>query len=246
VPIKENPSGIGSSNAFVALTEPQQIDAAYVATTAAPTQTQTHPHPCVSDEIPQGYLPSHPVLELASLVDDVHVDVRSDDVERVSPKSREELEVPRIQDALVTHPFSNAHDDEHSLIVDLQTSTYAREVSPPQHCVAHDDVQTSPQDSPLVVRSISDDTATFLEMERLAQHNYTVEQTETDENGDRILTIYEPHSNPNVQHDLDLWMRVRDYDKANAEKPFTPYDIAVSKYCDYHFHNDSCTFSIVL
>lgn len=59
-------------------------------------------------------------------------------------------------------------------------------------------------------------------MERLAQHTYTVEQIWTDENCDKILTVYEPHSNPNVQHDLDLWMRVRDYDKANAEKPFTP------------------------
>jgi len=60
-------------------------------------------------------------------------------------------------------------------------------------------------------------------MERLAQNtNYTVEHSGTDENGDKILTVYEPHSNPNVQHDLDLWMRVRDYDKANADIPFTP------------------------
>ena len=36
------------------------------------------------------------------------------------------------------------------------------------------------------------------------------------------MTIFESHSNPNVQHDLDLWMRVREYDKANAELPFTP------------------------
>ena len=62
----------------------------------------------------------------------------------------------------------------------------------------HDDVKTSPHDSPLVVRSIPDDTATFLEMERLAHNSYTVEQTWTDENGDKILTFYEPHSNPNV------------------------------------------------
>jgi len=167
VPIKENPSGIGSSNAFAALTEPQQIIVvADVATTAASTQTQTQP--CVSDEIPQGSLPSRPVLELTSLVDDVHVGVLSGDVERVSPESQKELEVPRIQGALMTHPSSDSHDDEHSLTVDLETSASVREVSPPQHCVAHDDVQTSPQDSPLVVRSIPDDIATFWEMERLA------------------------------------------------------------------------------
>ena len=59
-------------------------------------------------------------------------------------------------------------------------------------------------------------------MERIAQNaNYTVEHTGTNENGDKILTVFESHSNPNVQHDLNLWMRVCEYDKANAELPFT-------------------------
>lgn len=49
----------------------------------------------MSDEIPQGTLPSRPVLELTPL-DVVHVDVLSDDVKKVSPVSREELEVPRM------------------------------------------------------------------------------------------------------------------------------------------------------
>jgi hypothetical protein len=104
----------------------------------------------------------------------------------------------------------------------LEASTSAREISPNQLdiVVVHDDVQTNPSEGPLVVRSISDDTATFLEMERLVQ-NYTVENLGTDTNADSILTL-EPHSNPNVQHDLDLWMRVREHDKANAESPFIP------------------------
>jgi len=122
----------------------------------------------VSDEIPQGSLPSRPMLEMTSHVDDVHVDVLSDDVEQISPESLEELEIPQIQDALVTHPSSDTHEDEHSLIVDLEPAASAREVSPLQHCVAHDDVQISSHDSPLIVRSIPDDTVTFLEMERLA------------------------------------------------------------------------------
>jgi len=169
VPIKENLSGIGSSNAFAALSEPQQtIHVAAISTLMAPTQTQTQTHPCMSDEIPQGSLPSRPVLEMTSTADDVHVEVLSDDVERVSPESREELEIPQIQDAFVTHPSSDARDDEHSLTVDLETFASSREVSPLQHCVVHDGVQTNPHDSPLIVRSIPDDTATLLEMERLA------------------------------------------------------------------------------
>lgn len=91
-------------------------------------------------------------------------------------------------------------------------------MSPIQHIEVHEDVQTCPKKGPLVVRSIPDNTAIFLEMERLAQNSIF----DTDENGDIILTVSEPHSNPNVQHDLDLWMRVREYDKTNAKHPFTP------------------------
>ena len=82
-------------------------------------------------------------------------------------------------------------------------------------------MQTRPLEDPLVVRSIPRDTASFLAMERMAQDGVYMVDSGTDENKDIILTVYEPHSNPNVQHDLDLWMRVRDFDKANAEIPFT-------------------------
>ncbi|RHN41612.1 hypothetical protein MtrunA17_Chr8g0367921 [Medicago truncatula] len=184
-------------------------------TAVAPTQQQTSPR--VSNEIP-----FHPVLEL---VDDVHNDVLSDDVEHVNSEPREELEIPRIQNAHETNPSSDAHVYEHSLTVDLEASASAREMSPTQLDIddAHDDVQSSPHDGPFVVRSIPDITATFLEMERIAQNaNYTVEHTGTDENRDQILTVFEPHNNPNVQHDFDLWMRVCEYDKANADLPFTP------------------------
>jgi len=171
-------------------------------TSTTPTLAQTPP--CVSEEIPQGFMPSRPVLELAS-PDDVHADVLSDDVEQVNSESREELVIPWIQNAPGMHPSSDAHDDEHSFTVDLEASASAREMSQTQHDAAHNDVQTNPQDGPLVDRSIPDNTATFLEMERLAQNtNYTVEHLGTDENGDGLLIVYEPHSNPNVQHDLDL------------------------------------------
>jgi hypothetical protein len=175
----------------------------------------------VSDEIQNSPLPSRLMLELVSL-DDVHVDVLADDVEQVHSEPWEELEDPRVQNVHVPHPSLDAHIFEHSSSVDLEASTSAREISPNQLdiVVAHDDVQTSPPEGPLVVRSIPDDTATFLEMERLVQ-NYTVENLGTDTNADNILTL-EPHSNPNVQHDLDLWMGVRENDKANAESPFIP------------------------
>ena len=82
--------------------------------------------------------------------------------------------IPWIQNAPGMHPSSDAHDDERSFTVDLEASASAREMSQTQHDATHDDVQTNPQDGPLFVRSIPDDTATFLEMERLPQNtNYT-------------------------------------------------------------------------
>jgi len=94
VPTKENPSSIGSSIAFATPkpTEPQKnMIVADVSTSATPTLAQTPP--CVSDEIPQGSLPSRPVLELAS-PDHVHADVLSNDVEQVNSELREELWYP--------------------------------------------------------------------------------------------------------------------------------------------------------
>ena len=60
-------------------------------------------------------------------------------------------------------------------------------------------------------------------MERLAQNTrHMVTHAGTDENGEKTLFVYETHNNSNIQHDLDLWHLVREYEKANAELPFTP------------------------
>jgi len=220
VPSKENPSGIGSSRAFAAPTASHEVmPAVDAATPTAPTQKQ--PAPCVSDVIPQCPLPLHPVLELASL-GDVHVDMLADDMEQVHSKPWEELEVPQVQNVQVTHTSFDAHVLEHSSAVDLEASASAREMSPTQLDLvfAHDDVHTSSQIGRLVVRSIPEDTTTFLAMEKLVQ-NYTVEHPGTDVNAGSMSTL-EPHSNLNIQHDLYLWLRVRDYDKDNAELQFIP------------------------
>jgi len=158
------------------------------------------------------------VLELASL-DDVHDDVLSNDVEQVYSEPREGLENPRTQNEPDPHSSSDVHVGGQASTVDLEASASASKTSPPQHFAAHADVHTRPQEDPLGVRSIPRDTASFLAMERLVQEGV---DSGLDEDGDRALIVYEPHSNPNVQHDLDLWMRVREYDNANAEMSFTP------------------------
>jgi hypothetical protein len=95
---------------------------------------------------------------------------------------------------------------------------------PTQNFVAHDDMQGSPSPNPLVASSIPVDKEAILEMKRLARNPPSmVTQAELDENGDKVLVVYEnTNMNPNMQHDHELWNRVREYDKANAELPFTP------------------------
>ena len=86
---------------------------------------------------------------------------------------------------------------------------------------AREDVQATPRLSPLVARSILVDKEVVLEMERQAQNPPSVvTHVELDENGDKVLVV--TNMNPNMQHDLELWNRVREYDKANTELRFTP------------------------
>lgn len=80
----------------------------------------------------------------------MHTDVLLDDVEQVNSESREELVIPRIQNAPMMHPSSDAQDDERFFTVDLEASASTREVSQTQHDVAHDDVQT-PKMVPLLL-----------------------------------------------------------------------------------------------
>ena len=45
------------------------------------------------------------------------------------------------------------------------------------------------------------------------------------EGADRPLIVREEgmtHSNPRIQHDLDLWQKIKEYDKSSSENPFVP------------------------
>jgi hypothetical protein len=148
VPVQENLSGIGSSKTFAAPTEPSITvtdtfadTPANVDTVTNTTESQTH---LVADEVPQGTLSLRPMLELNHVV---HDDVLSNVEEHVSLVIREELGIPRIQDAHVTNTSLVAHDDVQLLTVDLDSPTFAREDMQTQHFVAHDDVQASPHQS---------------------------------------------------------------------------------------------------
>jgi hypothetical protein len=112
-------------------------------------------------------MPLRPVLELNHVV---HDNMLSDVEEHVSPVIREELEIPRIQNAHVTNTSLVAHDDVQLLTTYFDSPAYAWVDMPTQNFVAHDDVQASPHPNPLVASSIPVDKEAVLEMERLARN----------------------------------------------------------------------------
>ena len=151
-----------------------------------------------------------------------HVDVHSDVVEQLFPDSQEEEVVPWSPDATTTLSSSMTHENVHSLFVELVSSTSGREESPIQQFVAHDDVQHSSPLDPLIPRSIPVKTELVSEMERLDQNespSIVTQVATSDDHGDRVLKY--THNNPIIQQDLELWCHIYEYDKANAEMPFS-------------------------
>jgi hypothetical protein len=78
----------------------------------------------------------------------------------------------------------------------------------------------------LIARSILVETELVSKMERLDQNeppSLVTHATYSDEHSDKVLVVHEyTHNNPIIQQDLELWRRILEYDKGNAEMPFTP------------------------
>jgi len=44
-----------------------------------------------------------------------------------------------------------------------------------------------------------------------------------DEDGNMVLIVHEnTHISPRIQHDMELWYHIHEYDAKAAEMPFTP------------------------
>jgi len=108
-----------------------------------------------------------------------------------------------------------AHDVVQVISNELISFTYGREESLVQHDGAHADVQSSPPIDHTMVWSIPTDVG------KLSQ--VTMTHVATSEDSNRVLVLHEEDidDNPNIQRDMELWCRIHDYDKKEAEMPFT-------------------------
>jgi hypothetical protein len=218
MPIKENPSDVGSSKAFAA---PATTEVAtYIEKSIVATTTQ------VSDNSHQMQATHTPVASttMISIYFSFALQYVSDKIPHMdlpqptSPvlESREVVDVPKVPDATATFSTPVMHDVVQVISNQLISSTYAREESPVQHDVVHADVQSSPPLDHTLVLSIP------VDVDRLSQ--VIVTHAATSEDGNRVLVVHEEdtHNNSNIQQDMELWSQIHDYDKKAAKIPFTP------------------------
>ena len=109
----------------------------------------------------------------------------------------------------------------HGFSVDLVSSTSDREEPLVQQFVALDDMQSSPRVYPLPV-----ETDLLTDLEWLKHNDSLAIVTQVvgpDVDGNMVLVVHEnTHNSPRIQHDLELWHHVHEYDAKTSEMSFTP------------------------
>jgi len=139
-----------------------------------------------------------------SAVDDVTVTL-SDDVEHNHSIPRELVESPKGSHERVSHSSPVEHIEVHEVYVEsvqVQTDTV----------VEHIDVHSGSRSSLVLPVVIEQPLAEKVSMPTAIQEQKVVAS----------LQQQEVHHSKNIQHGLDLWERVREYDKRSADEDFTP------------------------
>jgi len=129
--------------------------------------------------------------------------------------------VPWVPDATVFLSSSVAHVGVHDFSVDLVSPASAKEESLVQQFVAQDDVESSPLKSPFHVET--DLLPDFKGLEHNDSLAIVTKVMDPYANGSMVLVVHEDtHISPIIQHNMELWRRIREYDEKAAEIPFTP------------------------
>jgi len=202
----------------------------------------------VFDSVSSEELPlATPVFEIVSTV--AHDEVHSERVEQSHPTSREELENPVVDDVTATfsddvehnhsrprelvespkgdhehvpHSSIVGHDDVHEVSVELpQVQT--------ENLVEHVDVHSVPNQSPMAARSVDNSVvsneAVVISLEgteEVVQADVNINVSHNQDEHVAVEIQQQVHPSKNIQHGLDLWERVRQYDARSAVEDFTP------------------------
>jgi len=153
----------------------------------------------VTDEVPQRVLPTtEPLLTLAT--------TESQDAE-LSPEGNNTI--PTVTSSVAAgSPLEHVNVQEEPIDDGLVDTTSATADTLAAHIT-----EGTYTDVDIVNREVSP-TAQFV-------NNDGAELEDT--NSNRIVREEGmTHTNPRIQHDLDLWQKIKDYDKRSSETPFVP------------------------
>jgi len=182
----------------------------------------------VFDRISPQELP-HTMLVLELVSPDAHIDVPSERAEQLHLTSQEVLENHVLNEVTVTH----SDDVEHNRscpreLVESPKGYYERvsHSSQVEHIEVHEvsvesaQVQTDTIDEQVEVHSgLRPSLASLVVVERSLAASASMTIPEEQE----VVVLQQQHVHPskNIQHGLDLWDRVREYDARSATKDFT-------------------------
>jgi len=170
---------------------------------------------------------SMPVIDIVSFEE--HVDVHSKRAEKFPLTSREVLENPAMDDVTVT--LSDDVEHNHSSPRELVQSPKGSHVSvshssPVEHIKVHDvSVESVQVQTDNVVDQSDVHTGSrppsLLPVE--IEHPLAASMPTTIPEEQEVVVLQKQgvHPSKNIQHDLDLWARVREYDERSATEDFT-------------------------
>jgi hypothetical protein len=179
IPLKDNPSGTGSSKAFEAPPVLETPPVQQLVTHSLPEQAAQK----VTVEVPQRLPSVEPILTLVTVESQEPVILpQRNSPAQVADSSLLHVEVEEEQ---MGNAVETGSLDTHAATDVVDTTD--REVAPPEQIADVFDADMEGGNMPVIVR----------------------------EEG---MT----HSNARIQHDLDLWQKIKEYDRRAAETPFVP------------------------
>lgn len=218
MPLRSNPSSIGSSNAFAALAETHTQDAVPVKDVASNFFSFALQN--VTDEVLQRVLAHVGELVLTLVTNEAHDDVQLSSVDRMLPMS--DVTRSPVASALPSHL------DEH---VDMQEGINeetliiipTRSASPlSAHSAIPDDSNAA-----LDFNLVSHDGGDVSAIQLVVPNGAAMDDVNNSSMREEGMT----HSNSRIQQDLDLWQRIKDYDHHAANNSFAPVLSKKQKQC---------------
>jgi hypothetical protein len=168
------------------------------------------------DEIPQCALPHSDMHVLELVTVEAHDDVRLCEVEGMIPVTTD-ASVTQVLVVSTTLWHSDEHIDVHE-VVNVDSSAFITDESDvPINTIT--DMTVASVDLPQSFKTALDDDVSAM-VQQVGPGSTTCPALDAIVSSLNARVAGMQHSNPRIQQDLDLWQRIKEYDRHSAETPF--------------------------